>query len=78
MSGMFRSQPAHLRKRQNLMARLTPNMERAKEAMQAAPLRKNNLGDFVDANGAVHLYAVVAGLARRNLAVIENAEARAL
>ncbi|HRF08535.1 MAG TPA: hypothetical protein PL193_07815 [Xanthobacteraceae bacterium] len=54
----------------------SPQMQRAKDALDAGPLRKFENG-FQDQTGAFYPYSVVAALAHRGLAIITGAEARA-
>jgi len=66
------------RRRAESLSLLTPAMERAKAALARGPLKRNAGGDFLDAAGTLHVHSVIAGLARRNLAAMDEAEARQL
>lgn len=63
------------RKRMIRLATLTPNMQTAKAAIERAPLQRTADGHFVDHAGGIHLYPVVAGLVRRDLARLEGDQA---
>lgn len=64
------------RNRVRRLSEITPNMKRAKEALDRASLAKGEGGDFYEPNGSRHLYSVVHAVARRGLAVIDGEQVR--
>lgn len=63
------------RKRMIRLATLTPHMQNAKAALESGPLRRAADGTFVDHAGGIHLFPVVAGLVRRDIARFEGDQA---